>query len=58
MARIELSAREVLGACLEGAALRVQLAELRQLAEYEPLDAVRLRRSIAARLLAHERYVV
>ncbi|RPI11791.1 MAG: acyl-CoA dehydrogenase, partial [Acidobacteriales bacterium] len=58
MARVEIAARSVLGACLQGDALRVQLTALRRLAEYDPVDAVRLRRAIAGRLLERERYVV
>jgi len=58
MARIELAARNVLGACSEGDVLRANTALLRRLANYEPVDAVGLRRQIAGRLLASERYVV
>ena len=58
LARVETSARNVLGACLEGAALHAQMTVLRRLAECDPVDAVRLRRAIAGRLLARERYVV
>jgi alkylation response protein AidB-like acyl-CoA dehydrogenase len=58
LARVETSARDVLGACLEGAALHAQMVALRQLAECDPVDAVRLRRAVAGRLLARERYVV
>jgi alkylation response protein AidB-like acyl-CoA dehydrogenase len=54
MARIEISARNVLAAtsALESMPL------LRQLASYDPVDAVELRRRIAHRLLQTERYVV
>jgi alkylation response protein AidB-like acyl-CoA dehydrogenase len=58
LARVETSARNVLGACLEGAALREQMTVLRRLAECDPVDAVGLRRAIAGRLLARERYLV
>ena len=58
LARVEVSARSVLGACLAGDALRARMTELRRLAEYDPVDAVRLRRAIACCLLARERYVV
>jgi alkylation response protein AidB-like acyl-CoA dehydrogenase len=58
MARVELSARQVLGACTEGDALRTNMAVLRRLAKYEPVNAVALRRQIAAQLLARERYAV
>ncbi len=58
MGRIELSARAVLGACLTGDRLRAGMAALRQMAGYDPVDTVTLRRSIAGRLLAQERYLV
>ena len=58
MGRIELSARHVLGGCSEGDTLRTNMAVLRRLAKYEPVNAVALRRQIAGRLLARERYVV
>jgi len=58
MGRIETSARHVLGGCSEGDALRTNMAVLRRLAKYEPVNAVALRRQIAGRLLARERYGV
>ena len=58
LARVETSAGNVLGACLEGVALHEQRMELRRLAGCDPVDAVGLRRAIAGRLLARERYVV
>ena len=58
MGRIEVSARHVLGGCSEGDALRTNMAVLRRLAKYEPVNAVALRRQIAGRLLARERYAV
>jgi alkylation response protein AidB-like acyl-CoA dehydrogenase len=58
LGRIEIAARDVLGACLEGDVLRSHLATLRQLAACEPVDAVALRRRIAGRLLERERYSV
>jgi len=57
MDRIEISCRNVLGACLEGDALRRNMSVLRSLANYEPVNAVERRRNIARRLLANERYV-
>jgi alkylation response protein AidB-like acyl-CoA dehydrogenase len=57
MDRVELSCRNVLGACLDGETLRRQMSGLRSLANYDPIDAVALRRKIANRLLASERYV-
>ena len=58
LVRVEASARNVLGACLEGDALHAQMLALRRLADCDPVDAVALRRAIAGRLLARERYVV
>jgi hypothetical protein len=56
MARIELGARNVLGACASGDELRGHMAALRRLAAYDPLDGVALRRKVAERLLARGRY--
>jgi butyryl-CoA dehydrogenase len=58
MGRLELAARNVLGACSEGDALRSNMTVLRRFARYEPVDAIALRQKIASRLLARERYVV
>jgi alkylation response protein AidB-like acyl-CoA dehydrogenase len=57
MDRVEVSCRNVLGACLDGEALRRNMSVLRSLADYDPTDAVTLRRNIAGRLLASKRYV-
>jgi alkylation response protein AidB-like acyl-CoA dehydrogenase len=58
MDRVEVSCRNVLGACLEGeAALRRNMSVLRGLANYVPTDAIALRRNIANHLLASESYV-
>jgi alkylation response protein AidB-like acyl-CoA dehydrogenase len=60
MARIEPAARNVLGGCcgggVQGDALRKNMSVLRRLAAYDPVDSVALRRAVAARLLAKERY--
>jgi alkylation response protein AidB-like acyl-CoA dehydrogenase len=58
MARIEQAARNMLGACSEGEKLHQNMAVLRRLAVYDPVDAVTLRRKIASRLLTRERYVI
>ena len=58
MARIEVSARNVLAASSEGDSRRTNMAVLRRIARYEPVDAVALRHKIAERLLATGRYVV
>jgi alkylation response protein AidB-like acyl-CoA dehydrogenase len=56
--RVEVSARNVIGACSAGNALRENMATLRSFANYDPVDAVALRRNIAGRLLAAGRYIV
>jgi len=48
--------RNVVSTCSEGPALRDHMAVLRNLAEYEPVNAVATRRSIARRILDGERY--
>ncbi len=58
MDRVEVSARNVVGACSAGHALRENMATLRGFANYDPLDGVALRRNIAGRLLAAARYTV
>ena len=56
MDRIECSARAVVGACSTVDSLPENMQVLRSLAVYDPIDAVRLRRTIANRLLADGRY--
>jgi alkylation response protein AidB-like acyl-CoA dehydrogenase len=58
MARVEFAARNVAGACLEGDFLRKTMQVLRRFAAYDPPDAVAVRRRIAIRLIARERYVI
>jgi hypothetical protein len=58
MDRVEVSVRNVIGACSAGNALRENMATLRGFANYDPLDAIALRRKIAGRLLAAGRYIV
>jgi len=58
MDRVEVSARNVIGACSAGHALQENMATLRGFANYDPLDGVALRRNIAGRLLAAARYTV
>ena len=57
MDRVEVSCRNVLGACLDGEALRRNMSVLRSFANYDPTDSVARRRNIARHLLANERYV-
>jgi alkylation response protein AidB-like acyl-CoA dehydrogenase len=58
MDRVEISARQVIGAGSAGHALRENMATLRGFANYDPLDGVALRHNIAGRLLAAARYTV
>ena len=58
MSHIEIAARTVIAACSEGDALRTNMAVLRRFAKYDPVDAVAIRREIAARLLDTGRYAV
>jgi butyryl-CoA dehydrogenase len=56
MGRVELSSRTVLSACVFGEELRRYLSRLRGYASHDPVNAIALRRRIAERLLANERY--
>lgn len=57
MDRVEISCRNVFGACLDGDALRRNMSALRSFSNYDPVDAIARRRNIASHLLANERYV-
>jgi len=54
--RVELSSRTVLSACAQGDELRQNLSRVRGYASHDPVNAIELRRRIARRLLASERY--
>ncbi len=56
MDQLAASARNVMGACTEGAELRDHMAALAKLASYEPVNAVAARRRIARGVLDAERY--
>jgi alkylation response protein AidB-like acyl-CoA dehydrogenase len=56
--KIELSSRTVLGACAQGDELRRNLSRVRGYSSHDPVNAIALRRQIAGRLLANERYTV
>jgi alkylation response protein AidB-like acyl-CoA dehydrogenase len=56
IAKVELSSRTVLSACLEGRELRRYLSRVREYANHDPVNAIVLRRQIAGRLLSNERY--
>ena len=58
METVESSARNVLAACQEGDALRGTLAVLKRFTKFEPVNAIAMRRKIAARLLEADRYIV
>ena len=58
METVESAARSVLAASSEGDALRTNLAVLKRFAKFEPVNAIAVRRRIAARLLAADRYIV
>jgi alkylation response protein AidB-like acyl-CoA dehydrogenase len=56
--RVEVSARNIIGACSADTTQRENMATLRSFANYDPLNGVTLRRDIAGRLLAAGRYTV
>jgi alkylation response protein AidB-like acyl-CoA dehydrogenase len=56
--RVELSSRTALRACAKGEELRRYLSRVHAFASHDPVDASALRRQIAGRLLASERYAV
>lgn len=58
MEEIERSGRYVLSASSSGDSLRTNLALLKRFTKFEPVNSVQVRRNLAARLLATERYMV
>jgi alkylation response protein AidB-like acyl-CoA dehydrogenase len=58
IARIEHSSRTVLSASVEHDELRRHLSRVRVYASHDPVNAIALRRQIAGRLIASERYTV
>ena len=58
MDRVELAARQVIGACSTSSTLHDNMATLRAFANYDPIDAIAIRRNIAGRLLAAGGYTV
>jgi alkylation response protein AidB-like acyl-CoA dehydrogenase len=58
MARVELSARNVLGSSSDPQRLRANMSALRRQAVYDPVNSAVLRRKIAGHLLSRERYTV
>ena len=55
---VEAAARKVIAAVAEGDMLRTQIAILRRLAKYEPVNTIALSRQIAKQVLAAGRYTV
>jgi len=58
METVESAARSVLAASCDGDALRTNLAVLKRFTKFEPVNAIGVRRKIAARLLEADRYAV
>ena len=56
VSRMQTASQNVLAACCDAGKLEQCMAKLRSLAEYEPVNAIALRRRIAGRLLDAERY--
>jgi alkylation response protein AidB-like acyl-CoA dehydrogenase len=57
MTRIQATAQTILGGCSTGNDLHRQMAALRNLSEFDPVNAIALRRGIAQELLSRERYL-
>ncbi len=57
MEKIEAAARKVIAAIAEGDMLRTQMAILRRLLKYEPVNTIALREKIAARVIEQGKYV-
>jgi len=58
MEMVESAGRSVIAACSEGDPLRMNLSILKRFTKCDPVNAIAMRRRIAARLLEAERYVV
>jgi len=57
MEEIEAAARKVIAAIAEGDMLRTQMAILRRLVKYDPINTIALREKIAARVIEQGKYV-
>ncbi|MGZ4822428.1 MAG: acyl-CoA dehydrogenase family protein, partial [Terriglobales bacterium] len=57
METIEAAARKVIAAIAEGDMLRTQMAILRRLLKYDPVNTIALREKIAARVIEQGKYV-
>jgi alkylation response protein AidB-like acyl-CoA dehydrogenase len=58
MEKIEAAARKIIAAVADGDMLRTQLAILRRLAKYEPLNTIELRQQIAQKVIERGKYVI
>ena len=58
ISRVEFSARQILAAVAEGDALRIQLAALRRLLRWTPIDTVKARQRIADFLIDSNRFAL
>jgi butyryl-CoA dehydrogenase len=56
--KTEASARKVIAAITDGDMLRTQMAILKRLSKYEPVNTIALRQQVAERLIEAEKYVV
>jgi len=56
--KVESAARKVIAAVADGDMLRTQLAVLRRLAKYEPLNTVQLRQQIAQKMIERGKYML
>jgi alkylation response protein AidB-like acyl-CoA dehydrogenase len=58
MEKVESAAKKVLAAVAEGDMLRTQLAILRRLAKYEPLNTIELRQLVARKVIERGKYAI
>jgi alkylation response protein AidB-like acyl-CoA dehydrogenase len=56
--KVEANCRKVLAACSEGDMLRTQMAIVRRLFKYEPINTIELRQQVANKVIEQGKYVV
>ncbi len=56
--KVEANCRKVLAACSEGDMLRTQMAIVRRLFKYEPINTIELRQQVAGKVIEQGKYVV
>jgi hypothetical protein len=56
--KVESEAKRVLAACAEGDVLRTQMAILRRMFKYEPINSIEARKGVAAKVIEAGKYVV